>query len=54
MRYTFSLSVTFPTSPDLQSRLYNERIGYIGTDSTVRLINASAAKKAGVEDGRNQ
>ena len=29
-------------------------IGYIGTDSVVPLIKRFAAKKAGVEDGRNQ
>ena len=37
--------------------LYNERvsfIGYIGTDSIGLLIKRFAAKKAGVEDGRNQ
>ena len=29
-------------------------IGYIGTDSIGSLIKRFAAKKAGVEDGRNQ
>ena len=29
-------------------------IGYIGTDSIVWFIKRFAAKKAGVEDGRNQ
>ena len=29
-------------------------IGYIGTDSIGSLIKCLAAKKAGVEDGRNQ
>ena len=34
----------------------NERVyrGYIGTDSIGSLIKRFAAKKAGVEDGRNQ
>ena len=36
-------------------RLYNERCIYgIGTDSIGSLIKRFAAKKAGVEDGRNQ
>ena len=34
--------------------IYNERNGYIGTDSIGSLIKRFAAKKAGVEDGRNQ
>ena len=38
-----------------QSRLYNEQCFiYIGTDSIGSLIKRFAAKKAGVEDGRNQ
>ena len=39
-----------------KSRLYNERVYRlsIGTDSIGSLIKRFAAKKAGVEDGRNQ
>ena len=38
------------------NRLYNERVYRlgIGTDSIGSLIKRFAAKKAGVEDGRNQ
>ena len=50
--------VTFLTFAGLSSNLAyitSVFIGYIGTDSIGSSINASAvAKKAGVEDGRNQ
>ena len=49
--------VTFSTSPDYISNLAyitSVFIGYIGTDSIGSLIKRFAAKKAGVEDGRNQ
>ena len=50
------LFVTFSTSPDWQHLAYitSVFIGYIGTDSIGSLIKRFAAKKAGVEDGRNQ
>ena len=49
--------VTFSTSLGLSSNLAyitGVFIGYIGTDSIGSLIKRFAAKKAGVEDGRNQ
>ena len=49
--------VTFSTFAGLSSNLAyitSVFIGYIGTDSIGSLIKRFAAKKAGVEDGRNQ
>ena len=48
--------VTFFDFAGLSSILYitSVFIGYIGTDSIGSLIKRFAAKKAGVEDGRNQ
>ena len=54
--YRLSSFVTFSTSPDYSNLAYitSVLIGYIGTDSIGSLIKRFAAKKAGVEDGRNQ
>ena len=50
--------VTSSTSPDwvkaISAYITSVFIGYIGTDSIGSLIKRFAAKKAGVEDGRNQ
>jgi lambda family phage holin len=48
--------VTSSTSPDevAIADITSVFIGYIGTDSIGSLIKRFAAKKAGVEDGRNQ
>ena len=48
--------VTFSTSRTDSNLAYitNVFIGTIGTDSIGSLIKRFAAKKAGVEDGRNQ
>ena len=48
--------VTFSTSPDQCNLAYitSVFIGYIIADSIGSLIKRFAAKKAGVEDGKNQ
>ena len=47
--------VTFSTSPDWAAiSITSVFIGYIGIDSIGSLSKRFAAKKAGVEDGRNQ
>ena len=43
-----------PDFADLAATITSVFIGYIGTDSIGSLIKRFAAKKAGVEDGRNQ
>ena len=54
--YRLDSFVTFSTSPVISNLAYitSVFIGYIGTDSIGSLIKRFAAKKAGVEDGRNQ
>ena len=56
VRHYRSGSFASSTSPDYDNLAYitSVFIGYIGTDSIGSLIKRFAAKKAGVEDGRNQ
>ena len=57
LKYRLSSFVTFLDFAGLSSNLAyitSVFIGYIGTDSIGSLIKRFAAKKAGVEDGRNQ